>query len=188
MNWLLVIVIIHVVLVLLVCARIIYKTHSSVKALAYLLVVIFLPFIGIFLYFSVGINYRKSILDSKKLINDDSTWSKIREEVYADSLQTYSDIDERYRPNTHLAKSRTAELSPLTMGNTATLLVNGEEKFPALIKALEEAREYIHIEYYIYENDRIGQAIADILIRKAKAGVTVRFIYDDFGSRGIRNN
>jgi cardiolipin synthase len=67
-------------------------------------------------------------------------------------------------------------------------LINGEEKFPEVIKALEEAKDHIHIEYYIYENDKIGNTIEEILIRKAKQGVSVRFIYDDFGSRGIRKN
>ena len=188
MNWFLLIEIIYFVLVSLVCVRIIYETRNSAKALAYLLVVIFLPFIGIFLYFNFGMNYRKRILYSKKPISDDSIWEKIKLEIYTHSLQTYSDIDEKLRPNIHLAKYLTSELSPLTMGNSATLLVNGDEKFPELIKALEEAREHIHIEYYIYENDRIGQTIADILIRKVKSGVAVRFIYDDFGSRGIRKN
>jgi cardiolipin synthase len=98
-----------------------------------------------------------------------TAYGKIKQDVYKHSCQTFAEIDEKYRPNEHLTKYLTSELSPLTMGNTATLLVNGEEKFPALIEALEEAREHIHIEYYIYENDRIGQAIADILIRKAKS-------------------
>jgi cardiolipin synthase len=79
-------------------------------------------------------------------------------------------------------------MSPLTPGNTARLLINGEEKFPAVMEALEEAKDHIHMEYYIYENDKIGQSIEEILIRKAKQGVSVKFIYDDFGSRGIRKN
>jgi cardiolipin synthase len=188
MNWFLSIEIIYIALVSLVCVRIIYETPTSAKALAYLLIVIFLPVIGILFYFSFGINYRKRILYSKKPISDDRIWEKIKQDVYAHSCQTYADIDEKYRPNKHLTKYLTSELSPLTMGNTTTLLVNGEEKFPVLIKALEEARDHIHIEYYIYENDRIGEIIADILIRKAKSGVVVRFIYDDFGSSGIRKN
>jgi len=188
MNWLLAAAIFYLLLMLLVCFRIIYETRTSVKALAYLLVVIFLPLIGIFFYFSFGINYRKRQLYSKKIIEDDNTWQKIKEDVSTHSLQTYSEIPDSLRPNKHLAKYLSSEMSPLTMGNSATLLVNGEQKFPALIKALEEAKEYIHIEYYIYENDKIGQTIADILIKKAREGVTVRFIYDDFGSRGIRKN
>jgi len=43
------------------------------------------------------------------------------------------------------------------------------------------------MEYYIFENDNIGNQIKEILIQKAAAGVKVLFIYDDFGSRGIRD-
>ena len=73
-------------------------------------------------------------------------------------MQTYFNTDESDRPNKNLAKYLSTEMSPLTSGNTARLLINGEEKFPAVIQALEEAKDHIHIEYYIYENDKIGQA------------------------------
>ena len=188
MNLLLVFEIIYLILVLAICLRIVYETRTSVKALAYILVVIFLPIIGIFFYFSFGINYRKRILYSKKLIDDDKIWATIRKDISADSLNVYTGIVESLRPNKHLAKFLASEMSALSIGNDVKLLVNGEEKFPVLMKALEEAKEYIHFEYYIYENDKIGQAIADLLIKKAKEGVTVRFIYDDFGSRRIRKN
>ena len=67
-------------------------------------------------------------------------------------------------------------------------MVNGEAKFPDVFESLRSAKHHIHIEYYIYENDTIGNELAQILIEKAKEGVEVRFIYDDFGSSGIRKN
>ncbi len=76
--------------------------------------------------------------------------------------------------------------SPLTGNNAVKILVNGEQKFPEVLKALQEAKNHIHIEYYIYEDDETGRAIEKVLIQKAKEGVDVRFIYDDFGSRSIR--
>jgi cardiolipin synthase len=76
-------------------------------------------------------------------------------------------------------------LSPLTENNV-TVLLNGEQKFPHVIEAMESARQHIHMEYYIYEDDKIGNRIKDVLIRKAKEGVQVRIIYDDFGSSSIR--
>ena len=51
---------------------------------------------------------------------------------------------------------------------------------------MQAAQHHIHLEYYIYEDDHIGQLLADTMIQKAQEGVTVRFIYDDFGSSGIR--
>ncbi|MFS8083927.1 MAG: cardiolipin synthase, partial [Ginsengibacter sp.] len=76
--------------------------------------------------------------------------------------------------------------SPLTANNDVKILVNGENKFPEVLKVLKSAKNHIHIEYYIFEDDEIGRAIETILIEKAKEGVIVRFIYDDFGSSSIR--
>ncbi len=78
-------------------------------------------------------------------------------------------------------------LSPLTAGNWVKLLINGEEKFPEVLDVLQKAQHHIHLEYYIYEDDRIGNLIKDVLIQKARDGVEVRLIYDDFGSSSIRN-
>ncbi|HEX3167495.1 MAG TPA: cardiolipin synthase [Chitinophagaceae bacterium] len=187
-NWFLIIELLYLLILVIVCARIIYDTNSTVKTLAYLLLAIFFPIFGIFFYFAFGINYRKRELYSKKIINDDNLWNQIKENITTYSAQTYLDADESDRPNKNLVKYLSNEMSPLTAGNTARLLINGEEKFPAVIQALEEAKDHIHIEYYIYENDKIGQTIEEILIRKLKQGVSVRFIYDDFGSWGIRKN
>jgi cardiolipin synthase len=51
---------------------------------------------------------------------------------------------------------------------------------------MKQSVDHIHIEYYIYKDDEIGKVIEQVLIQKAKEGVAVRFIYDDFGSRSIR--
>ena len=187
-NSILIIELLYLLILIIVCIRIIYDTDSTVKTLAYLLLAIFIPIIGMLFYFTFGINYRKRELYSKKIISDDDLWNQVKQNVITYSAQTYYDLPESERPNKHLSKYLTSEMSPLTSGNAAALLINGEEKFPAVIKALEEAKDHIHIEYYIYENDKIGKAMEEILIRKAKQGVTVRFIYDDFGSRGIRKN
>ncbi|TMI66440.1 MAG: cardiolipin synthase [Bacteroidetes bacterium] len=188
MNWLFIIELLYLLVLVIVCIRIIYDTNSTDKTLAYILLAIFIPLFGILFYFAFGVNYRKREFYSKKIINDDNLWNQIKQDISLYSAQTYFNIAESDRPNKHLAKYLSNEMSPLTPGNTARLLINGEEKFPEVIKALEEAKDHIHIEYYIYENDKIGKTIEEILIRKANQGVSVRFIYDDFGSHGIRKN
>lgn len=66
--------------------------------------------------------------------------------------------------------------------NRVEQLHDGGEAFAALIAALQGARRYIHLSYYIFASDRIGHAIGDILMRKARAGVEVRLLYDAIGS------
>ncbi len=72
--------------------------------------------------------------------------------------------------------------------NKFKLLVNGEEKFPEVIKTLETASHFIHMEYYDWENDTRGNQIKEVLLKKAKEGVKVRVLYDDYASRKIKNN
>jgi len=186
LNGILLFELLYLLVLVAVCIRIIYDTNSTVKTLAYLLLTIFIPLLGIFIYFAFGTNYRKKELYSKKITSDEILWTQIKQNIDNYSVQTYFRLPESDRPNKHIARYLSNEMSPLTAGNTAHLLINGEEKFPAVVRALEEARDHIHIEYYIYENDKIGQTIKEILIRKTKEGVTVRFIYDDFGSHRIR--
>lgn len=72
-----------------------------------------------------------------------------------------------------------------TLHNRVSLLHNGNNAFSALIAALQRASRSIHMEYYIFRDDRIGRTISDILMRKARAGVEVRVIYDAIGSWGL---
>ena len=82
MNWILTIEIIYVIFIIGVMLRIIYDTQSVTKTLAYLLLVIFLPIIGVFIYFSFGINYRKNKLYSKKIIQDQKQEELVLEKLH----------------------------------------------------------------------------------------------------------
>lgn len=187
MSWLLLYEIIYLVVLILVCLRIIYDTRSTTKTLAYLLFAIFVPFAGMIFYFFFGINYRTKKMYSKKLIENESLSKELEMHLYSYSKKIYNENYAALQTNKELAYMLVRESkSPLTGNNSVKILVNGENKFPEVLKALQEAKHHIHIEYYIYEDDETGRAIENILIHKAKEGVVVRFIYDDFGSRSIR--
>ncbi|WP_228098956.1 cardiolipin synthase [Pedobacter sp. MC2016-24] len=186
-NWILIAEIVYAIILGLVCLRIIYDTRSTTKTLAYLLFAIFVPIAGMIFYFFFGINYRHRKMYSKKLYENDDIANKFRQDLLQYSAQTLQENGEAVLSNKELAfMVLNDSMSPLTAKNSLKLLINGEQKFPELLAAIKSAKHHIHIEYYIYEDDEIGNAIADALIEKAKAGVTVRFIYDDFGSRDIR--
>lgn len=180
--------VVYIIIVILVCLRIIYDTRSSSKTLAYLLLAIFVPVLGILFYFIFGVNYRKRIIYSKKLIEDEERLKEVNDRTV---ILTKRNL-KRNAVNVGNAQSLVSllmndNLSPLTSGNSVKLLINGEEKFPEVLEVLSQAKHHIHLEYYIYEDDIIGNRIKDILIRKAKEGVKVRLIFDDMGSRSIRN-
>jgi cardiolipin synthase A/B len=177
----------YIVVLIFVCLRIILDTRSTTKSLAYLLFAIFVPFAGIIFYFLFGINYRTRIMYSKKLIENDVLSARLDKQIYQYSKRTLDESNPTVQSNKELASMLLKEtLSPLTANNSVKILVNGENKFPEVIRALKEAKNHIHMEYYIYEDDEIGRKIEQVLIEKAKEGIDVRFIYDDFGSRSIR--
>lgn len=189
-KWFIVAEIIYILLLFVVCMRVIWDTRSVSKTLAYLLFVIFVPVVGILFYFSFGINYRKRKIYSKKLRADDHLTEEFIKKII-DSLQKGSNGDNRsVIQNQRLIKLLTNpnsdDFNPVFYNNDVEILINGEAFFPVLLERLQQAKHHIHIEFYIYENDAIGNAIKDVLIQKAKEGVEVRFIYDDFGSKGIR--
>ena len=186
MNWILVVEVIYILFLTGVCLRIIYDTQSVTKTLAYLLLVIFLPIFGVFIYFSFGINYRKNKLYSKKIVQDQKQEDLVLAKLESYNLKNLKGIKDDDHFSVLMKMIYETDRSPLTTNNSAKLLINGEEKFPEVLKELQNAKHHIHIEYYIYEDDEIGRAIEKILIEKAKSGVEVRFIYDDFGSRSIR--
>jgi cardiolipin synthase A/B len=187
MSWLSIFEIAYTVVLIFVCFRIILDTRSITKSLAYLLFAIFVPFAGVIFYFLFGINYRTRKMYSKKLVENDVLSAKLNKQIYQYSKKTLDESDDSVQSNKELAYMLLKEtLSPLTANNSVKLLVNGENKFPEVLKALREAKNHIHLEYYIYEDDEIGREIEQVLIQKAKEGVVVRFIYDDFGSRTIR--
>lgn len=74
---------------------------------------------------------------------------------------------------------------PPTTATAVELLVDGAAKYQALLAAVAQAREHIHLEYYIYQPDRTGTALRDALIERARAGVKVRLLLDAVGSNDV---
>lgn len=186
-NWTHAVQAIYLLIVLAVCLRVIYDTRSAEKTLAYLILVVFAPVVGIAFYFSFGVNYRRSKMFHKKLLLNRELARDLAREVVSRStaLLGTSDINTTLDGKlVHLLLNDGT--SALTAGNRVDLYLNGEEKFPPFLEALENAKDHIHIQYYIFEDDHIGRKVHDILVRKAKAGVQVRMMFDDFGSRVLR--
>jgi len=168
--------------------RILLDTESTPKTLAYLLLIFLFPLIGMLIYFSFGINYRHQRSSSKgaqsQRIIDEAFQKEIKNETDA-LLQTHQEEIAHLTAMVHfLGGIEKEHLCP----GYFKLVVNGEEKFPEVIKTLETASHFIHMEYYDWENDIRGNEIKDVLLRKVKEGVKVRVLYDDYASRAIRRN
>lgn len=66
----------------------------------------------------------------------------------------------------------------ITFNNKIEYFNNGKDKFEALVQDIRNAKEYIHLEYYIWRGDRLGSRLLDELTKKAAEGIEVRILYD----------
>lgn len=74
---------------------------------------------------------------------------------------------------------------PLVIGNKATLLIDGPATYAAMMKAIQEAKDHINFEAYIFSEDETGRAFADLLLQKQSEGVQVNLIYDSVGCKDV---
>src|SRR4051794_24192341 len=170
-----------------VIITILIENRKASKSLAYILVIIFLPVVGLLIYYFVGRKpvFKKRAFDRKHVIDRqkmDQYYGRLKPRM-EEQLQTLEEnIGDMVLPYRYL---NFQQLSLISAGNKVTLLNNGEAMFPALFAALQNARTYIHIEYYIFSADDVGNRIADILISKQQEGVEVRLIVDGVGSNHL---
>ena len=74
---------------------------------------------------------------------------------------------------------------PVLKGNRVDLLVDGDATFDSIFRGIDEAREYVLVQFYIIHDDGLGRALKDRLIAKAKQGVRVYLLYDEIGSHSL---
>lgn len=147
--------------------------RSPVKTMAWILVLIFLPIIGFALYFFFGQNVRKKRLISRRIAN------QLTRDSLARLIESSAVPPPRYKTLVRFFKKvNQANLLP---DSDLDIYTKGEDMLHALIHDLTEARQHINLEFYIFENDPVGNMVKDILIQKAKEGVKVKVLYDDVG-------
>ena len=176
----------YILFVIVTIAVIIHDKREPVKALSWIIVISLLPVVGFVFYIVFGRNHRKQKLFNRKELHDlEQIDALSRQQIYEinhPSLLHKSEISDHRDTITLLLNSNKALL---TVHNRVRVLNDGAETFDEIRRALRQARESIHMEYYIIEDDELGREIADILIAKAAEGVEVRLIYDDVGSWGL---
>ena len=169
-----------------VAVKALLETRATGKTLAYLLLLFFLPGIGVIVYLLVGMNRRVNKIYNRKWLSNVRLNKRLKDYLRQENRETLLEHSDLVSNKTGIARLLFRDsLSPLTADNETLLLLNGDEKFPLLLEALRGAKHHIHLEYYIFEEGIIGKDVISILIEKAKEGVEIRFIYDDFGSRDI---
>ena len=154
--------------------------RQPVKTMAWVMVLMFLPGIGIVLYFFFGQNTRK-----EKLISQHSLSLLTKGSLLEFTVQEDLKIPEENKILISLFKSQNWALP--FKDNKIDIFTDGHSFFTTLLKQIGAAKESIHLDTYIFEQDSLGRLLADMLIDKAKNGVEVRVIYDDVGCWNVHD-
>ena len=179
--------VLYLITVFSICLMIVFENRNPVKTLAWLLVILFVPVAGLFIYIVFGRNYRKQKIFSRKSHADSVRLaaSAKRQEVMLPLM--LADESEAVRSKEHLIHLMLRNNnSLLTLDNRIELLVNGSETFPSMLDAIRCAEKFIHLEFYRIEPDNLGKQFSELMKLKARQGVKVRVIYDDVGSWNLR--
>ncbi len=162
---------------------VISEKRSPYKTAAWILALVLLPVIGLVIYLVFGQEYRKNKMFSRRGLKTLGRFRSLSSRQLRKLQKNEYQLPEAAKEKEKIVKLlMNNSHSLLTTGNRLRILNNGENTFAAVFAALEKARHHIHLEYYIVEDDQVGNRLKEILIRKCREGVEVRMIFDDVGS------
>ncbi len=175
--------ILYFLTVVFIAILIILENRNPEKTISWIIILVLLPFVGIVIYLFFGQEYRKTKMYSRKGLKDLEKLRNLTLEQLDNLPKNYFLMNDRLYTKKHLMNLLLSNSNAILSNNNELMILrNGEETFPEIFKTIEQAKHHIHLEYYIVEDDSIGNYLRELLIRKARQGVEVRFIYDDVGS------
>ena len=171
---------VYIVVIIIVMVRVLMDNRQPAKTMAWMLVLTFIPMLGIILYFFFGQTTRKE----RKI------WQYSMDQLTKHSMLEFVEQKRLHLPIEYreLIKLFMNQNWVLPFKNNETeIYTSGYEFFPSLLMEIGKAEHHIHLDTFIIASDPLGQIVADALIDKARQGVEVRVIYDDVGSWKTKN-
>jgi cardiolipin synthase len=158
-----------------ICAiREVMVSRTSQGSIAWLLSLALLPFPTVLIYFMVGWKH----FDDYGLLQ--TRTSRVTRASRSRGMPLIDETCNAAWP----VLTQVAQL-PFLAGNEASLLIDGQATFDSIFDGIDGAKSYLLVQFYILRDDALGKLLADKLIARAKAGVSVRLLYDDIGSYGL---
>lgn len=167
-------IVLYVAVIVGIMLTVLMDNRQPAKTIAWVLVLLFVPVVGIVLYIFFGQNTRKMKLISGRSLDQLSKRSML-EFVEQRNLR----MPEYFSSLVRLFTNQSLSLP--FKDNAVEFYTDGYQFFPALLQAIKGATNHIHLNTYIIADDPLGRLVSDALIVKAREGVEVRLIYDDVG-------
>ena len=175
---------------IIITMNILLENRDPSKTLSWMMMFLLFPGVGIIIYIFSGRNIRKHKLFKAKKKTKNLSEKKLSKhlEYLKNIVKTQQMLLERKEllgEDEGAIEERVINLLlrigsfPYTTNNDVEIYKNGPEKFSRLIEDMENAKDHIHLEYFIIKDSCIAREIQELLIRKAKEGVDVKILYDD---------
>ena len=167
--------VLYALTVLAVIVVILGENRNPVKSMAWVLVLLLLPVLGLVIYLVFGRSLKgmglisRSDLRELRRMSDISEGKGLADDLSVESQQIVSLVNKLVVPH-------------MFVGNDIDVFTTGKDKLESLMRDIEAATDYIHVQYFIIENDETGGPLLELLMRKAREGVQVRVLYDYVGS------
>jgi cardiolipin synthase A/B len=161
------------------------ENRPAQNTLLWMYILVFLPILGYIFYVYSGQLVHKGELFKRKRSLDREMFEELNKQKWGmagggAATLTMSGMNEHQREFANYLERVT--LTNWNQNTRTKVLKNGDETFEEIKRRLQQATDFIHIEYYIFRYDRLGKELIDILTEKVRAGVEVRLMYDAVGS------
>lgn len=155
-------------------------TRTAPGAVAWVLGLVFLPYVTLVPYLFLGRSHFKGYVDMHRERPHDGR----RERVWPESGAYFA----RHPPDPACARHAaigTMLGSAFHGGHRLRLLINGEATFDAILDAIAQAEHYVLVQFFIFHDDDLGRRMQRALLERAAAGATVCVLYDGVGSHDL---
>lgn len=174
------------ILIAVLVPRILAARRDSGATLAWLMGVVFLPYVGAAAYLMLGTpkikQRRRRRAAAEAQVHIQLAQHKLKLAPFAyDPSCVHSEQRDLLRLSSQV--TRAAALG----GNGVELLLSGAETTAALEEAIRSARDHVHLEYFLFRADETGRHMLELLCERARAGIEVRLLVDGVGSWGLRS-
>jgi cardiolipin synthase len=152
-----------------------FKVRQPQAAIGWALGLVTFPYFAIPLYWTFGrakfIGYRCAMTDQSGPLHQAAEQAEVATAPYV--VEAATGTLDRWR--------KLLTTLPVTRGNHVELLIDGEATFEAIFAAMDAARDYLLVQFFIIHDDTLGEKFRDRLIQRARAGVKIYFLYDEVG-------
>lgn len=154
--------------------------RTSQGTIAWVISLIAVPMLAIPLYWLLGRTRFSGYVGGRR--QKDERLAKLAESMHERLRQLEVEIPE---DDAFERAARMLGGLPFTRGNHLELLIDGEETFERIFRAIGSAKSYLCVNFFIVKNDKLGTRFQQALIERARAGVKVYFLFDEIGSHKL---